>query len=263
MTLEKQIVDYWDRAPCGAWHSTNPTESLEYSTAVLEHRIKTVDQTGVQSAFVNWSEWHNKKVLEFGCGIGTDGIRFCQAGAQYTGIDISEKSIEIAKQRFAAHGLDAELLVGDGTSVDLPIALNSFDLVYVWGVIHHWPNPEKFISAIKKYIKPNGCFIFMVYAENSWQHILSKHNLGRFEAQAGCPWIEFYNHQKIQNLMADDFDIADIKRYGIFPYNVEKYKKRILELEPWFSVMPEALMSALNAELGTAFVVKSYATFDR
>ena len=48
------------------------------------------------------------KLLEVGCSMGTDLIRLARHGFQVTGIDLTEIAIELAKQRFALYGLEAD-----------------------------------------------------------------------------------------------------------------------------------------------------------
>ena len=40
------------------------------------------------------------KVLEIGCGLGTDGAQFAKAGADYTGVDLTEAAVELARTAF-------------------------------------------------------------------------------------------------------------------------------------------------------------------
>ena len=55
--------------------------------------------------FAEFEKWRGKKVLEIGCGIGTDTINFARAGAEVTAIDLSEKSLEMARRRAEVFGL--------------------------------------------------------------------------------------------------------------------------------------------------------------
>ena len=48
--------------------------------------------------FTEFPQWKNKKVLEVGCGLGTVGINFALNGANYTGVELSSESLEIAKK---------------------------------------------------------------------------------------------------------------------------------------------------------------------
>ncbi len=54
--------------------------------------------------FAEFDRWKGKKVLEIGCGIGTDTISFARAGAQVTAVDLTEKSLEVARQRARVFG---------------------------------------------------------------------------------------------------------------------------------------------------------------
>src|SRR5207249_9762909 len=62
-----------------------------------------------------------------GCGMGTDGAQFARAGADYTGIDLTEAAIDLARARFALSGLKGDFRVNDAENLDFPD--DSFDLV--------------------------------------------------------------------------------------------------------------------------------------
>jgi len=46
--------------------------------------------------------------LEIGCGLGTDGAQFAQAGADYTGVDLTEAAVELARKRFSLFDLPGD-----------------------------------------------------------------------------------------------------------------------------------------------------------
>ena len=52
--------------------------------------------------------YNNKKILEIGCGIGTDAVMFAKEKCEYYGIDLSDESLEITKQRFKIYNLDGK-----------------------------------------------------------------------------------------------------------------------------------------------------------
>ena len=49
--------------------------------------------------FAEFERWRGKKVLEIGCGIGTDTTSFARHGATVTAVDLSPQSLELARKR--------------------------------------------------------------------------------------------------------------------------------------------------------------------
>src|SRR5260370_9103787 len=96
-----RVRDYENERPCNLRHSTAPIGTKEYFDQVearkyfVEYHIP---------GFAEFARWRGKKVLEIGCGIGTDTINFARAGAQVTTVDLSDKSMELARRRAAAVG---------------------------------------------------------------------------------------------------------------------------------------------------------------
>jgi ubiquinone/menaquinone biosynthesis C-methylase UbiE len=121
---------------------------------------------------VNFAGYAGKNLLEIGCGIGIDLIKFAQGNATVTGIDLSQKAIELAAQNFAQHNLPATLCVMDGEAMEFPD--NHFDVVYAHGVLQYTANPAQMIAEIHRVLRRNGTAILMVYNKNSWLYAMSK-----------------------------------------------------------------------------------------
>ena len=114
--LENNIRAYWNNQPCNIKHSLFPIGSKEYFEEVRNKRYHVEPHI---LKFADFDIWKGKRVLEIGCGIGTDAIEFARAGADYTGIDISTASLAIAKERFETYDLQGNLLNLDATSDQL------------------------------------------------------------------------------------------------------------------------------------------------
>ena len=122
---------------------------------------------------VDFSAYRGQQLLEVGCGIGTDLVRFARAGARVTGLDLADTAIDLARKNFALNGLAPEALyVGNGEQ--LPFPNNSFDIVYAHGVIQYTANPAALIAEAHRVLRPGGTGIFMVYNRVSWLNALSK-----------------------------------------------------------------------------------------
>ncbi|MGH2568867.1 MAG: class I SAM-dependent methyltransferase, partial [Bacteroidota bacterium] len=114
---------------------------------------------------VGFDRFEGKRVLEIGCGLGTDLLQYARGGALVTGIDLTPKSVELAKAHFALRNILLHALVADAEN--LPFDDNSFDVVYSFGVLHHTPNTEKAFDEAYRVLKPGGTIIVMLYHKHS------------------------------------------------------------------------------------------------
>ena len=164
----EQVRDYWDRRPCNIRHSTKEQGSREFFDEV-EGRKYFVESHIPR--FAEFPRWKGKRVLEIGCGIGTDTINFARHGALVTAVDLSEKSLEMARKRADVYGLTDRIrfLHGSAEQLDKVVPPEPFDLVYSFGVIHHTPHPERVLEQLKNYVRPGTTVKFMVYNRYSWK----------------------------------------------------------------------------------------------
>ncbi len=114
---------------------------------------------------VQFERWRGCDVLEAGCGIGTDGLQFARAGARYTGLDLTETAVDLARRRFELAGHEGRFVQGSIT--DLPFADESFDLVFSWGVIHHTTDMERALAELVRVCRPGGRLLLMLYHRRS------------------------------------------------------------------------------------------------
>jgi len=242
----EEVRQFWDRRPCNIRHSTQPIGTAEYFAEVERRRYFVEPHI---PAFADFPRWAGKKVLEVGCGIGTDAACFARAGADYTGIDLSPASLEVARQRFEMLGLSGRLELADAEHLSAVVEPASFDLVYSFGVIHHTPDPAAAIAEIRKVIRPDGELRLMLYARESWKAIMIEAGLDQPEAQSGCPIAFAYTAEEAERLL-QGFTITSIRQDHIFPYVVEKYVRYEYEPQPWFAAMPPAMFRALAQRLG-------------
>src|SRR5579863_7855582 len=164
VTVE-QVRSYWDQRPCNIRHSPKPLGTREYFDEVEARKYFVEPHI---PRFADFERWRGKRVLEIGCGIGTDAVNFARAGADYTAIDLSGVSLDLARRRFEVFGLQGRFVSGNAEEVDRLVDPASFDLVYSFGVIHHTPDPAAVIAGIRRVLKPDGELRVMLYARNSW-----------------------------------------------------------------------------------------------
>ena len=164
--MEKQ--EFWSDYQPGFRFAGSPVGSREFFDEVTAYR-DTVEPHIPE--VVDFARWSGKAVLEAGCGIGTDGVRFAGAGAAYTGVDFSPTALSLARHRFELEGLPGRFVSGSVTA--LPIQDETFDLVFSHGVIHHVDDTKAAIREFSRVLKPGGTALIMVYHRSSLNYHVS------------------------------------------------------------------------------------------
>jgi ubiquinone/menaquinone biosynthesis C-methylase UbiE len=161
--LKESVRAYWDNEPCGTGGIKFPEGSPEYFEDIEQYRY-TVEP--LIHSFAQFTRWRGKRILEVGCGCGTDLLQFARAGAEVHAIDLSPHSAALAKQRLNLYGLKGEIQEADAEH--LPFPDGYFDLVYSWGVLHHTPDTAAAVKEVHRVLKPGGQIRVMLYNRYSW-----------------------------------------------------------------------------------------------
>lgn len=243
--METVVKDFWDRRPCNVKHSKKTFLSKEYFDEISEKRY-FVEKHIVD--FCQFDKYKGKKILEIGCGIGTDAVMFAKEGCEYHGLELSNESLEITKKRFEVYGLNGKFYNINSEDMNI-FEDNYFDMIYSFGVIHHTENPENVMKEIYRILKPNGEVKIMLYAENSWKKMMIDNGLDQYEAQNGCPIAFTYTNDEIYQLFSD-FSNIDIQQHHIFSYKIPPYKENIYEMVDYFDSMPEHIFESLKKKMG-------------
>ena len=163
------VRDYWNRHIHDLEITAHPVGSPgffadldQYHFEKLHHLLRLVDFGG----------YAGRRVLEVGCGAGTDLARFAKGGALVSGVDLSASAIALARQNFEQQRLQGDLREADAEH--LPFANDTFDLVYAHGVVQYTTNPQRLADECRRVLKPGGEAVFQVYNRISWLNALSK-----------------------------------------------------------------------------------------
>jgi 2-polyprenyl-3-methyl-5-hydroxy-6-metoxy-1,4-benzoquinol methylase len=171
-----EVRDFWEHNPCG--HDTSQTEDRRRYFKELEE-FRYGQAPWIPEA-ADFAAYRGKRVLEIGCGMGTDGAQFATAGAEYTGVDLTEAAVALARENFELRGLRGDFMTANAE--ELPFPDESFDHVYSFGVIHHTTHPEAIVAAINRVLRPGGTVTAMLYNRTSinyYAEILVLRRLGR------------------------------------------------------------------------------------
>ncbi len=120
--------------------------------------IKTIHDYGKEQA----------NVLDIGCGGGLLTNALACAGHRVKGIDLSQTSLDQAKQRDQTQSV--EYLRCDAEQ--LPFEAATFDVVCAMDFLEHVENPEKIIAEASRVLKPGGLFFFHTFNRNVLSYLL-------------------------------------------------------------------------------------------
>jgi 2-polyprenyl-3-methyl-5-hydroxy-6-metoxy-1,4-benzoquinol methylase len=269
----QHVKEYWDRRPCNIRHSPKPVGAREYFDEV-EARKYFVEPHIPRLA--EFPRWQGKKVLEIGCGIGTDTTSFARHGAFVTAVDVSEKSLDIARRRAEVYGLKDRIRFYQGNAENLVelVPVEPYDLIYSFGVIHHTPHPERVLEQIGRYAHQGSTIKIMVYHRHAWKvfWILATYGKGQFwrlaelvarhsEAETGCPVTYTYTRREVDDLLRGyGFQVKEIWVDHIFPYRIPDYVQYRYVKVWYFRCMPEFLFHWLERRFGWHLCVTAQAS---
>src|SRR5260370_42027568 len=123
-TIE-EVKHYWDRRPCNIRHSPREVGTRAYFDEVEERKYLVEPHI---PGFAQFERWAGKRVLEIGCGIGTDAVNFARAGADYTAVEVSEVSLALTQKRFDAFALKGSFCNANAEQLATAVGRRGFRL---------------------------------------------------------------------------------------------------------------------------------------
>lgn len=180
-----------------------------------------------------------KSILHLQCHFGKDTISLTRLGARATGVDLSDKAIEHARQIAKETHSDATFICCD--IYDLPNHLDAkFDIVFTsYGTIGWLPDLDKWAAVVSHYLKPNGRFVFVEFHPVVWMFDDNFEKVGfrYFKSDAiietesgtyadrGAPIIQTsvtWNHsisEVLNSLITHGLEIKSLNEFDYSPYN--------------------------------------------
>ncbi len=257
-----RVQDFWNARPCNIRHSRKPVGEREYFDEVEARKYFVEPHI---PRFAEFPRWAGKRVLEIGCGIGTDTMSFARAGARVTAVDLSERSLEIAKQRAKVYGYsNISFFRANVENLAAEIPVEPYDLVYSFGVIHHTPNPQTALMQMRRFVARNGTLKLMVYHRYSWKvlSVVTSYGRGAFwnldsiiakysEAQEGCPVTYTYSQREMRrHVESIGCRVENLFVDHIFPWRIAEYVEYRYRRLWYFAALPPPVFRWLERHFG-------------
>jgi SAM-dependent methyltransferase len=164
---KQQAREQWTHDPAGAVYGReHEFGTREFFDAVERHRYE--DYAPWMPRVMGFDQFAGKRLLEVGCGMGTDLLQFARGGARVTGIDLTPRSVETSRHHITLYDQSGDFAISDAEI--LPFANESFDVVYSNGVLHHTPDTDAAVREIHRVLRPGGLARVMLYYRNSWNY---------------------------------------------------------------------------------------------
>jgi SAM-dependent methyltransferase len=194
---QRAVRAYWDAHIHDLDISSHPPGSPGFFADLEQYHFEKLHHL---PRLVPFHQFRGRRVLEVGCGAGTDLLRFARHGARTTGVDLAAASIGLARENFALEGRRAALLVADGEA--LPFMGRSFDLVYAHGVVQYTTDDRALVRECRRVLRPGGIAVFQVYNRISWLNALSRVTKVDLE-HVDAPVLKMYSIGEFRDLLKD------------------------------------------------------------
>ncbi|EJL71889.1 class I SAM-dependent methyltransferase [Chryseobacterium populi] len=203
-----------------------------------------------------------KTILHLQCHFGQDSISLSRLGAKVTGIDLSDKAIETAKDLAKKCGTDTEFICSD--VYNLPNVLDQkYDIVFTsYGTIGWLPDLNQWANVIQHFLKPGGQFVMAEFHPVIWMfdddfervgynYFNEKPIVETYEgtyADRSADLVQEYvmwNHslaEVLQNLIKNNLEIEKFQEFDWSPYpcfkHITEFEKGKWRIEKFGNKVP-------------------------
>ncbi len=113
-----------------------------------------------------------RRVLEVGLGYGTLSGRIAGRGAELYGLDIASGPVEMVRHRLRLMGRPADDRIVQGSALEMPFPVATFDRVYSIGCLHHTGDLPRAVAEVHRVLRPGGRAVVMLYNRHSFRFLV-------------------------------------------------------------------------------------------
>jgi 2-polyprenyl-3-methyl-5-hydroxy-6-metoxy-1,4-benzoquinol methylase len=159
---------------------------------------------------------HNKKILDFGSGVGRHSFLFESKGAIVTSIENSIEAVEVQRNLIDKHKSNIDLHLGGFEKLS---EFKDQDLTVLWNVIYHYglQKVKDLLVSISDTLKKNGEAIITFISKNSshYNHEVANDNGEQLrENKDGSRYITtFFSREDIKNNLPSNLELIHSSEY--------------------------------------------------
>ena len=170
-TERDSAMQAWERAEIARSSveaTLTPDEKLRVSPSTLTRYQAPPADTAypLEYAYHLLGDITGCRVVDFGCGSGSNTVLLAGRGAHVWGIDISEDLLRLAQRRLTVSGREGGATFIAGSAHDTPFPDESIDVVFGMAILHHL-DLDKVSREVRRVLKPGGRAIFKEPVRNS------------------------------------------------------------------------------------------------
>ena len=223
-TINKEEIKKFSRLADEWWdvngkfkplHMFNPIR-IEYITENIKKHFKIKKDN-------NYLDGLN--ILDIGCGGGLISEPMARLGAKVTGIDASEKNINVAKLHSKNNGLNIDY---QNTSPENLKYFEKFDIILNLEIVEHVDNVSLYINSCYKLLKKNGLMFTATLNRSLTSYIkaiIGAEYILRWLPIGTHDWNKFLKPEELENLLSKErFSTIDVKGLKFNPF-LKKWTK--------------------------------------
>ena len=209
--------EWWDvNGKFKPLHMFNPIR-IEYITETIKKHFKLEKD--------KFSFLEGLSILDIGCGGGLISEPMSRLGAKVTGIDASEKNINVAKLHSKKSGLQINY---QNTSPENMIEFEKFDIILNLEIVEHVDNVNLYINSCYKLLKKNG-LMFTATINRSFvsyiKAIIGAEYILRWLPVGTHDWNKFIKPEELEKFLFNEkFSTLDIVGLKFNPF-LKKWNK--------------------------------------
>lgn len=215
--IKQRTIEHWASTPIGTAVSGFDSEHAQFSKEYFDDiaRFRYEEYAPWLPAVAEFDRHAGDRVLEIGCGQGTDLLEFAKGGAIVTGLDLTPRHVELTRRKFELYGYEGTFVEGDAE--DLPFDDAPFDYVYSNGVLHHTPDTQKAVDEAYRVLKPGGRAKIILYHRDSLHYnveILLWKGVPELRRRLRARELKGFSRQSLLNSQTDGFTNPLTKVYS-------------------------------------------------